>query len=444
MSKGQTSPHTALAAMGFTATGLFAFGLACAALLIRPDVLAGSETHGVTRALTHMATLGWIGSLLFAGAYLIGPKLSGSALWNTRLPLVHFFCHLVGLVFLSGGLLLTHALSTAIGAWLIFIGLVMLVYNLLRTGSRRSLWTPSHMALQSALFWLTITGGVALFLLRLRSMEKPPIPLEVATTLHAHFALFGFLSQMLLGVSLRVAPELLGDHHHSKAGEKAAWAGLIGLNGGLLIFFSMALSGMHGAMFGAGIVIAFGVAAFAVAIVRALWATHVRLTWGVLSHITGVVLLVIITVGALVTFPSIGDGGADALRQWMRTYISLALLGPFAFAAFGAGQHLAPRLVWYLRYEPWKERTHVPPISALRRESAGGPVYFSLLMAWIYLLIGQIWQQPDSIRIAAALLLVGFIWFLTAISPALLRFIFGVVPEDLHDDATPSQNLKKP
>ncbi len=442
MKKAQTSSHTALAAMGFAATGLFSFGLACIVLLIRPDVLAGAEAHGVTQALTHLATLGWIGSLLFAGAYLVGPKISGSTLWNSRLPLFHFFCHLVGLVLLLPGLMLSNALATTVGAWLVFIGLIALVYNLLCTGSRRSLWTPAHAAFQTAMFWLAITGGVALYLLRVRSMEVPPIPLEVLITLHAHFALFGFLCQMLLGVSLWVAPELLGDKHHSKAGRTSAWIGWACLNGGLLVFFSMALTGLRQAMFGAGIVIAFGVAAFSVAIVRSLLTTRSQITWGALTHITGVILLVFITIGVLVTFPGIKEGDADSLRNWMRAYISLSLLGPFALAAFGAGQHLAPRLVWHLRYEPWKEVTKVPPVSALRREAAGGPVFFSLLMAWVYLLIGQVWQQPESIRIAAALLLIGFIWFLTAISPALLRFLFGVTPHDLKEPAKTSPDLE--
>jgi len=439
MKKGQASSNTVLAAMGFTAIGLFSFGLACVALLIRPDVLAGAKMHGMTQSLTHLATLGWIGSLLFAGAYLVGPKISGSALWNEWLPLAHFFCHLVGLLLLLAGLALANTLSTALGAWLVFFGLILLVYNLVRTGSRRSLWTPAHTAFQTAMFWLAVAGAVALYILRARAMETPPIPMEVLITLHAHFALFGFLGQMLLGISLRVVPELVGEKHHLKAGETSAWIGWACLNGGLLVFSSMALTGLHRAMFGAGIVIALGVAAFAIAIVRALWATHIRVTWGALTHITGVAMLVFITVGALVMFPTIGTDNPDGLRHWMRTYISLSLLGPFALAAFGAGQHLAPRLVWRLRYEPWKEMSAVPPITALGREAAGGPVFFSLLMAWVYLLIGQVWHQPESIRIAAALLLIGFVWFLTAISPALVRFIFGITPGDLHPEPSPDR-----
>ena len=442
MKSGQTSANTALAAMGFTAIGLFSFGLACVALLIRPDVLAGAKMQGMTQALTHLATLGWIGSLLFAGAYLVGPKISGSALWSQWLPLCHFFCHLLGLVLLLAGLLLANTPSTAAGAWLVFIGLILLVYNLVRTGSQRSLWTPSHATFQTAMFWLAIAGAVALYMVRVRAMEKPSMPMELLIIMHAHFALFGFLSQMLLGVSLRIVPELVGEKHHSRAGGMAAWIGWASLNGGLLVFSSMALTGMRRPMFAAGILIALGVAAYAIGIVRALWATHVRLTWGALTHVTGVALLVIITVGALVTFSRLQPGDPESLRHWMRTYISLSLLGPFAMAVFGAGQRIAPRLVWHLRYEPWKEMTEVPTVASLGRTAAGGPVFFSFLMAWVYLLLGQLWHQPESIRIAAALLLIGFIWFFISISPALLRFIFGVTPGDLHPPSSTPDTQK--
>lgn len=440
MNAGKVSSSTVLAAVGFAAVGLFSFGLACLALLLRPDVLAGGEVTGVTRSLTHLATLGWIGSLLFAGAYLAGPQLAGSSLWSGRLPLVHFFLHVVGIGLLLAGFILSNGPCITAGAWLVFAGLLALVYNLFRTGSKRSLWTPAHLAFQAAMFWLAMSGAGALYLLRIRAMEVPPIPVEMVIALHAHFALFGFLSQVLLGVSLRVVPELLHDNHASHGGYPMAWFGWACLNGGLLALFSMVLTGSPQLMFAAGLVVAVGVAAFAAAIGRTLWHARSRVGWGMLTHATGVVMLVAITVGALATFPQAGEG----MHHWMRTYISLSLLGPFALAVFGAGEHLAPRLIWRLRYAPWQKHAEVPPASRLGRAAAGGPVFFSLVMAWVYLVIGQLWHQPESIRLAAMLLLFGFGWFLTAISPALLCFIFGVTPRDLGGATPLPENPAKP
>ncbi len=434
MKEKQVFSKTVLAAMGFTGLGLFSFGLACVILLLRPEVLGGKWTPAVTQALTHLTTLGWIGSLLFAGAYLVGPKIAGSSLWSSRLALVHFFCHVTGLVLLLSGLMREHGPSTAGGAWLVFIGVVVLLYNQLRTSSARSLWTPANLAIQGAILWLAIAGAVAIWMLQLRTVPNPPVVPEVLIGVHAQFSLFGFLSQMLLGISLRVVPELVGEANPSRVGERAAWVGWACINGGLLVLFAMALSGLDSIIFVAGIIVAFGVLAFSVAIVQALWATHLRMTWGTATHLAGVALLVLIALGALVTFPGTHPENPDVLRGWMRTYISLSLLGPFALTAFGAGQHLAPRMIWQMRFEPWSKLAQLPSPESLAQRSAGGPVFFSLVMAWIYLLIGQLWQQPESIRLAAVLLLVGFAWYLVAISPALFRFIVGITPRDVGAD----------
>lgn len=437
MKDAQVCSRTVLAAMGFTALGLFSFGLACVMLLLRPEILAGEWTPGVTQALTHLVTLGWIGSLLFAGAYLVGPKIAGSSLWSPRLPLIHLFCHVTGLVVLLAGFMLKHTPSTVAGTWLVFLGVILLLYNQLRTGSQRSIWTPANLAFQVAIFWLAIGGGVAIASLRARAMAQPMVAPDVLIAIHAQFVLFGFLSQMLLGISLRVVPELGGEKPPSGTGDGMAWTGWACLNGGLMVLFSMALAGLDRALFVAGMVVAFGILAFSAAIVKALRATHTRLTWGVASHLSGVALLVLIAVGALATFPGTQPAEPGILRGWMRTYISLALLGPFALTAFGAGQHLAPRMIWQMRFEPWRKLAPVPPVATLIQEGAGGPVFFSLLMAWIYLLIGQVWRQPESIRLAAVLLLIGFAWFLVAIAPALFRFIVGITPRDVRAD-TPS------
>lgn len=437
--KEKASSATVLAAIGFAAAGLFSFGLVCVALLLRPDTLAGDPARGAVQALTHLATLGWIGSLLFAGAYLAGPVIAGSRLWSGRLPMFHLICHLTGLGLLLGGLVLQRPEATAAGAWVVFVGLLAMVYNLFRTGSRRSLWTPANMAFQAAMFWLAVTAGVALYLLRARGLEAPPVTPEVLGALHAHFALFGFLAQVLLGVSLRVVPELLGEVKPHAGPRGMAWSGWVLLNGGLFLLFPVALSGSDRAVFFTGLVVALGIAAFAAAIAGVLWRSRTHITWGTATHATGVLLLVLIAAGALATFPQIHDGAVEDLSAWMRIYISLALLGPFAFASFGAGERLAPRLIWRLRYEPWKDFGALPPVSSLARGAAAGPVFFALLMAWIYLFIGQVWQDPESIRLAAVLLLVALGWFLAVLSPGLLRFILGVTPADLGGFSHPTK-----
>jgi hypothetical protein len=420
-----------LSIVGFAALGLFSFGLACVLLLLRPDSLSGDPVRGSVQALTHLITLGWIGSLLFAGSYLYAPTLAESPLWSRRLPSVHFALHALGLAVMLGGLVTGRADLAGLGAALLFLGLTVLIFNLLITAGRRSVWTPSNIVLQTALFWLAVTGALALYMLRNRATGESFVAQETLIALHAHFALFGFLVQALLGVSLRIAPELLGRDSPRRSYDSLAWLGWISLNSGLFLLVPATVSGIALALVAAGGMIALGVAAFAGHLACSLWIDRRAVSWGAITHATGVVLLLAIVAAALWRLPQVATGSMEATREWIRLYISLALLGPFAFAILGTGERLIPRLVWQLRFGPWADRAKVPSPQSLSREAAGAPAFFALLVAWIYLALGQWLAEPDAIRLGAGLMLVGFAWFLVSIAPAIARLTLGVTPDDL-------------
>ncbi|MGH8019956.1 MAG: hypothetical protein ACREIA_17095 [Opitutaceae bacterium] len=166
MNKNPPLPVPVLPIAGFAVAGLFSFGLACVVVLLHPDVLGGDPVRGPVLALTHLVTLGWIGSLLFGGACLVGPLLAGSALWSRRLPEFHLVCHILGLALLLGGLVLLRYDVAGAGAITLVLGLAAMVVNLLVTGTKRSLWNPANIAFQSAMFWLAVTAVIALWMLR--------------------------------------------------------------------------------------------------------------------------------------------------------------------------------------------------------------------------------------------------------------------------------------
>lgn len=421
-----------LPAMGFAAVAAFSFLLACVMLLLRPDALSGDPVRGSVLALTHLVTLGWIASMLFAGVYLLAPLLAGSPLWSTRLPHFHLACHVIGLALLLGGFIVLRYEIVSIGAVVLCIGLLALIVNLVITANKRSLWTPANVGFQAAMFWLAMAGGLALFMLRARLTQQGSIAPETLIALHAHYALFGFLAQALLAVSLRVVPELLGLDSVPSWMNRLGWAGWASLNVGLVLLFPMVHMGSHGAILTAGILIAVGVVGFAAQIGGFLFLRAARLTWGAITHATGILLLLLIVAGALWSFPEADENFMTAQRSWMQLYISLALLGPFAFAILGTAEQLVPRLIWRLRFAPWAKYAELPEPSALARTSAGGPMFLSLLMAWIYLFMGQIRAEPNAIRLGAVLMLVAFVWFVVCVSPALLRLALGVTPDDLH------------
>ncbi len=417
--------------MGFAAVGIFSFGLACVVLLMHPEALSGNPIRGSVLALTHLVTLGWIASLLFVGAYLLGPVLAGSPLWSSKLPVLHLICHVTGLALMLGGLAVLRYQIASMGALILFVGLLMLVVNLMKTANRRSLWSPANLAFQTAMFWLALTGAAALFMLRARLTGNTTVPHEILIAMHAHFALFGFLAQALLAVSLWMVPYLLRTENPPAWLDHPGWTGWTLLNGGLLAIFPAVLTGSRVVILVAGALIALGVVMFVVQLVGLFMLRRERVTWDAVIVGTGILLLVLIVLGALASLPAAAGRSADDLRAWMRLYISLSLLGPFAFAILGSGERIIPRLVWQLRLAPWSGYANIPEPDTLTRTAAGGPVFFSLLMGWGYLAAGQILNDANSIRLGAILLLVAFAWFLVSVSPAILRLVLGVTPGDL-------------
>ena len=417
--------------LGFAAAGLFSFGLACVALLVAPESLAGDPVRGPVLALTHLVTLGWIGSLLFAAAYVVGPMLAESELWSGKLAAAHLALHLVGLALLIGGLALLRYDIASVGAGTLVAGLALMIVNLMVTGSRQSRWNPANITFQTAMFWLATTGTLALLMLRGRLATPWLASPETLIALHAHFALFGFLAQALLAVSLRVVPLSLGQTSHPKSLDTLAWVAWAVLNGGLMLLVPASLASASGFIVAIGGIIAVGIILFAVDIACVLWIFRRHVSWGAATHATGIALLVAIVAAALWRLPEVAAGTLEQTREWMRFYISLALLGPFSFAIIGTAERLLPRLVWALRFSPWASHGPVPRPASLSREAAAAPAYFALLMAWVYFALGQWHGNQHALRVGAILMLLGFGWFLVSIAPAIVRLVLGVTPADL-------------
>ncbi|MBE2213378.1 MAG: hypothetical protein IAE82_05865, partial [Opitutaceae bacterium] len=400
-------------------------------LLLAPGSLAGDPVRGPVLALTHLVTLGWIGSLLFAAAYLVGPMLAEHALWSGKLAAAHLALHLVGLTLLLGGLTLLRYDIASFGAGTVVAGIALMILNLMVTGSHETRWNPANIAFQSAMFWLATTGALALLMLRGRLATPWLAAPETLIALHAHFALFGFLTQALLAVSLRVVPMSLGQNQHPRSLDTLAWTAWAVLNGGLMLLVPASLVGASGFIVAIGGVIAVGVTLFAADIACILWMFRARVSWGAATHGTGIALLVAIVAAALWRLPEVAAGTLEQTREWMRFYISLALLGPFSFAVVGTAGRLLPRLVWSLRFAPWAGHGRMPAPATLGREAAVAPAYFCLLMAWVYLALGQWHANQHALRFGAVLMLLAGVWSLVSVAPAIVRLVLGVTPADL-------------
>lgn len=420
-----------VAIMGFGVSGLLAFALASGGLILWPELLTGDPIQGSVLAITHLVTLGWLTSFIFAGAYLMGPVLGGTPLWNRSLPLVHLLFHVTGLVLLICGLMLSRYGIALSGGIILVAGLVLAIANFLITGSAKSVWTPSNLAFQSALFWLAATGFVALVMLHGRIKGSPPYPTEMMIGLHAHFALFGFLTQMLLGNALHLLPEMLGAKHEGAISRSVAWVGWASLNTGLMLLAPLVMRQSALGIMICGVLVALGIAGYLLAAAMVLVVRWRYRMWPAHLLCSALIVLAVLAAIALWKLPQLQAIELEAMRVWIRTYVSLMLLGVFPFAIIGAGSYFIPRLVWRLRYADWVNHASVPPVGTLTHYAALAPAFFSLLMSFTYLAMGQKMGAAEPVRIGAILLLVSLLWYVGAILPSLVRLLIGVRPDDL-------------
>jgi hypothetical protein len=400
-------------------------------LMLKPGTLTGDPVQGPLLALTHLTTLGWIGSLLFAAAYLVGPFLAQTPLWSRRLPALHLACHLPGLALLVAGLLRQQYFLAGAGAILISLGIALLILNLVSTASIRNVWDPANLSFQSSLFWLAISGGVGLVMIHGRLNGHGPFDSITLIALHAHLALFGFLTQALLGASLRIVPQLLASTQTKNRPERLPWFGWAALNLGLLLLLPATFAGSRPVLMGVASVVTLGILCYVLRILSILLSNRKFVTWGTATYATGLLLLAVLVFALLWRLPGVISGALPESGQWIRLYISLALAGPFSFAILGTGELMIPRLVWALRYQPWKNLGKLPTAESLSRTAAAGPAFFCLLMAWVYLAFGQWTASVSSIQLGAVLMLAGVAWFVLTIAPSISRLFLGVTPADV-------------
>lgn len=412
--------------------GLFSFVVSGVWMVLDPGVITGLGEKKIILAFTHMVTIGWIGSVLFAVGYSLGPALSGSKLVSIGQGWVHGVLHVFGLATMVSGVVLENEVIRGVGVLMLCVGLLVGGMDYFRTASKKSIWTVANLTFQSAIFWFILSAVLAIATLAERKLELFGGFEEGLLVLHTYAAMVGALGQALLGGSLYLLPKFEGVEGDLTKSGTGGWVGWIGLNMGLFGFFPALLSGAQWMFYVAAIMTIVGFIGYALEIVRLLMLGKGQGGWATLSHITGIFLLiglmtVMVGVGIVYGFSSV-----DTLREWILIGVQLALFGPFALSVIGIGQRLLPEAIWKLRFEDWAKLTKVPSLKSLEQKGAWCPAYLCLLVGWLYLAYGQLLENSGAVQVGGTLILASAIWLIVGIAPAIQRVLLGVRVEDVN------------
>jgi hypothetical protein len=178
---------------------------ALAALVLRPDLPGAFVYHPRALALVHLITLGWISGSILGALYIVSPLAFGVSLratWLDRASCGAFWLGTLGMVagFWTGRYDIVGAASLFVLAPFATIG------TSLARGLRRAR-VPSGVALHVVLAFANVLGagfgGLFLALNRLTGSVSWSPSLAAA---HAHLAVLGWATMMILGVAYRLIP----------------------------------------------------------------------------------------------------------------------------------------------------------------------------------------------------------------------------------------------
>ncbi|MCU0771042.1 MAG: hypothetical protein MUE94_04615 [Verrucomicrobia bacterium] len=385
--------------LGFILCGLVCLPGVIALLIARPTILSTYHYNQHVIAATHLALLGWIGSVVFGVLYQLVPVALETRLASQRLAFVHLLCHAVAVPGMVWSF--WHWNLKQVGHWgsIFALGVTLLLLNVGWTAIRSRRWNPVSAGMGSALGWLLAAAMAGLALAASKcsyeSLERLSAGNPLAMTLrgleavstfvarfdqmsamhtHAHLGVLGGFVLLTVTLSLKLLPMFLLSEVQSP---RRAWWVIGLLNAGLLgLAVTMATRSPWKLVF-AGLLTT-ALLLHALELRALLRARKRRLLDGPLRMFLS---------GLTVTVPLAGLAGVLSwpglpltvvTGQLENLYGFLAVFGLISTAILGMLFKILSFLVWYGTYSPHLGRTRVPNLADMYSEHrlrAGAMVY---------------------------------------------------------------------
>lgn len=370
----------------FIVTGLLAFVTGLVLLLLRPEILTTYHYNQHVIATTHLFVLGWLCTVVMGSVYQLVPVALETKLHSERMARWQFVFHTVGFVGMVWMFWRWDMKQVGHFGSVLAVGVVLFVYNIARTLVKVPRWNVVATSVASTLIWLstTVLAGLAIAaakcaydpdssaaagaafapaitgLKAIASVVSKFDPIG-AMHAHAHVGVLGVFIVLIVGVSYRLVPMFTLSELQSP---RRAMASVLLLNAGLLGAFVSVLTRSNTRPLFAGVMLA-ALALYFIELRAVLRARKRRkLDWGVRGFLTGVCLLLPLSVlGVVLSWPTLPL--TQFVGQLENVYGLVALLGTVTLAIQGMLYKIVPFIVWYSRYSRQIGRAPVPALSDL-------------------------------------------------------------------------------
>jgi hypothetical protein len=323
--------------------------LAFAALLRRPEAMAGFFYHPRLLAVVHLVTLGWVTSYALGALYLVGALALRVPLPARGADAAVLVLHVVGVTGMVAHFWLDSPPGMAWSAGTVLAALLLFVARAAPAFARAPV--PGELRAHLVLGLLNLIAAAAAGVLVAANKVRPFLPGHVlaGVAAHAHLALVGWATTLAVGVGYRLLPMLLPSA--PPLGRPLWWsAALLGvgswtLAAGLATGTAWALAG--GAAVAAAVAVFLGRVGWMLRHPRPPNREHLRPDWGVLHALQALVYLALSTGLGLAL---LADRGALWTLRGIAVYGVLALVGFLAQLVTGVGMRLLPLHAWLRSY----------------------------------------------------------------------------------------------
>lgn len=344
----------------FIAVGLLALAVAAGWLVSEPTLITNYHYSPHAVAFTHLFLLGFAASAAMGIVYQLAPVAFEVPLHSQRLARVQFWFHVTGVIGMVWMFRKWDPKQIGHFGSVFGIGVILFVYNMVRTLWRMPRGNLIARGMSSAVAWLFVTMLAGLFLACAKCWPWIS-PFEPLAQMHAHAHLGGLGVFIVLTVSVAYRLVPMFTVSAVQNARRAGWS---------LALLNMGVGGLAATiLLSSPWKLAFallsisGLICFAVELAAILKARQRQaLDWGVRYFLTGVVLLAPLSfLSVVLCWP--GLPVTHFTQQLENAYAILAILGVLGFAITGMLYKILPFLVWFHRYSADVGRTRVPALA---------------------------------------------------------------------------------
>lgn len=382
----------------YLALAAAALVLATGSLPWLADALAGHYYHPRLLALTHLVALGWVTLAIMGASYQLLPVVLEQPLWSTRLARWQLAWLLPGIGGMVGHFATGRWTGLLWAAGLVGLGVLTHLVNVALTLRALRRWEFTARCVAGAHVGLALTVAFGLVLAAARVWGLALGDGFPALHAHAHLAVLGWVSPMVLGVAARAYPMFLLGEGPTPAVARLQELGLLlgapAVVAGLLWWPALRAAGVL------AVTTALGAHAWWL-LTLARRRKRPALDWGLRFLLTGGLWL-----------PAAGGVGLGLAAGWLAgpraalVYAVLGLGGWVSLTIVGMMLKIVPFLVWYRVYAPRVGREPVPALGALSSPALEAAAYV--------LLGGGLLALTTAVARGAAGWIAGAGWLLAA------------------------------